>query len=212
MELHRTGHGLTRHQRQAARGTTAALHRLSAATYAAAEATAHRTRRTSSLARDRAIRAALALRGQTPPSRWRWAGYGLAAGIMLGAAAATILHRIQHPTPPGDDAPHETTTSTLAPAAASARTREAAATAAAKAVAKVRVAAAAAARTIRDTTARTPRTADIPRGDTVPDTIYADTDADTEAGDARTTNETALDNPAPDNPDAPTPRTRRRRQ
>ncbi|WP_173054902.1 hypothetical protein [Phytohabitans houttuyneae] len=38
------------------------------------------SRTPGSVARQRAVLARLALRGQLPTSRWRWAGAGLAAG------------------------------------------------------------------------------------------------------------------------------------
>jgi len=95
---HPTGHALARYQRRAAKDTSTALDRFSAA----ARTTAASARRRGSLARGRATRAVAALGGQAPPSPWRWAGCGLAAGIVIGAAAATILHHARQ-RPPLDD-------------------------------------------------------------------------------------------------------------
>jgi hypothetical protein len=58
------------------------------------------SRTRGSMARERAQLARLALRGQLPTSQWRWAGAGLAAGVVIGAAAAAILTRRPRPTGP----------------------------------------------------------------------------------------------------------------
>lgn len=54
------------------------------------------------VARERAENAGLALRGELPPSPWRWVGIGLvaglAAGLAVGAAAATVRARARRET------------------------------------------------------------------------------------------------------------------
>lgn len=122
------------------------LGRLSAAAHTAAEG----TRRSGGLARGRATRAAAALRGQTSPSPWRWAGYGLATGvavgIVIGAAVATIARHTRHHTPPGDSDTDDAAADTH-PAETLGWIRDTVATAATK---------------IRDVATRTPRTSTTP--------------------------------------------------
>jgi hypothetical protein len=76
---------------------------------AAAQDTARQVADTSrargSVARERAALARLALRGELPTSRWRWAAAGLAAGVVIGAVAAAAVSRRLHPTDP--DAPQQ---------------------------------------------------------------------------------------------------------
>jgi hypothetical protein len=67
-------------------------HLLAAAEQGARQA-GETTRRQGALARERAAAAALALRGEQPPSPWRWLAVGLAAGIAIGSAGAVILSR-----------------------------------------------------------------------------------------------------------------------
>jgi hypothetical protein len=67
-------------------------HLLAAAEHGARQAGVA-TRRQSAIARDRAAAAALALRGEQPPSPWRWLAVGLAAGVAIGSAGAVILSR-----------------------------------------------------------------------------------------------------------------------
>src|SRR5688500_16588420 len=71
-------------------------HLLTAASEAGRQVTdTSRTR--GSVARERAALARLALRGQLPTSRWRWAAAGLAAGVVIGVAAAAAMSRRPHP-------------------------------------------------------------------------------------------------------------------
>jgi hypothetical protein len=67
-------------------------HLLAAAEQGARQA-GETTRRQGALARERAAAAAMALRGEQPPSPWRWLAVGLAAGIAVGSAGAVILSR-----------------------------------------------------------------------------------------------------------------------
>lgn len=67
-------------------------HLLAAAEQGAREA-GEKTRRQGALARERAAAAAMALRGEQPPSPWRWLAVGLAAGVAIGSAGAVILSR-----------------------------------------------------------------------------------------------------------------------
>ncbi|MPZ29265.1 MAG: hypothetical protein GEV12_23455 [Micromonosporaceae bacterium] len=55
----------------------------------------HASRRRGALARDRAVAARRAARGELPEFPWRWVGLGLAAGLVLGAAgtAAALIRR-----------------------------------------------------------------------------------------------------------------------
>ncbi|ROO63177.1 hypothetical protein EDC02_5197 [Micromonospora sp. Llam0] len=76
---------------------SAAWEHLLTATQEAARQVGDTSRARGSLARDRAALARLALRGELPNSRWRWAGIGLAAGVIIGAVAAATLNRRPHP-------------------------------------------------------------------------------------------------------------------
>jgi hypothetical protein len=67
-------------------------HLLAAAEYGARQAGVA-TRRQGAIARERAAAAVLALRGEQPPSPWRWLAVGLAAGVAIGSAGALILGR-----------------------------------------------------------------------------------------------------------------------
>jgi hypothetical protein len=58
------------------------------------------SRTRGSVARQRAALARLAVRGELPTSRWRWAAGGLAAGVVIGAVAATVVSRRLHPARP----------------------------------------------------------------------------------------------------------------
>jgi hypothetical protein len=96
-------------QRARAELSTAWEHLLTAAQQAASQV-GDTSRTRGAVARDRATLARLALRGQLPTSRWRWAGAGLAAGVVIGAVAVAMLRRRPRPTDPAlpqqpDDAP-----------------------------------------------------------------------------------------------------------
>lgn len=98
---------LPAHYSQRARTELSAAweHLLTAASEAARQV-GDTSRTRGSVARERAALARLALRGQLPTSRWRWAGAGLAAGVVIGAvAAAAVLTRRPHPADP--DAPQQ---------------------------------------------------------------------------------------------------------
>jgi hypothetical protein len=74
-------------------------HLLTAASEAARQVgDTSRTRR--SVARERAALARLALRGKLPTSHWRWAGAGLATGVVIGALAVAMLRRQAQPADP----------------------------------------------------------------------------------------------------------------
>jgi hypothetical protein len=62
---------------------------------AAAGQVEHASRRRGALARDRATAVRRAALGEPLQSPWRWLGYGLAAGLLLGAAATAALIRRQ---------------------------------------------------------------------------------------------------------------------
>lgn len=97
---------LPAHYSQRARTDLSAAweHLLTAASEAARQV-GDTSRTRGSVARERAALARLALRGQLPTSRWRWAGAGLAAGVVIGAVAAVVLTRRQPPADP--DAPQQ---------------------------------------------------------------------------------------------------------
>lgn len=67
-------------------------HLLAAAEHGARQAGVT-TRQRGAIARQRATAATMALRGEQPPSPWRWLAVGLAAGIAVGSAGAVILSR-----------------------------------------------------------------------------------------------------------------------
>ncbi|GAA4465946.1 hypothetical protein GCM10023170_076090 [Phytohabitans houttuyneae] len=79
-------------------------HLLTAASEAARQV-GDTSRTGGSVARERVALARLALRGQRPTSHWRWAGAGLAAGVVIGAVAAVVISRRAHPADP--DAPQQ---------------------------------------------------------------------------------------------------------
>ena len=79
---------------QRARGElSAAWEHLLTAAHEGARQVGDASRTRAALARDRAALARLALRGELPTSRWRWAGAGLAAGVIIGAVAVVVLTR-----------------------------------------------------------------------------------------------------------------------
>ena len=84
--------------------STAWEHLLTAAAEAARQV-GDTSRTRGSVARERTALARLALRGQLPTSRWRWAAAGLAAGVVIGAVASAVLTRRQPPADP--DAPQQ---------------------------------------------------------------------------------------------------------
>lgn len=89
---------------------SAAWEHLLTAAQEAARQVGDTSRTRGSVARERAALASLALRGQLPASRWRWAAAGLATGLVIGAVATAVLTRRPHQTDqdalqPPDDAP-----------------------------------------------------------------------------------------------------------
>jgi hypothetical protein len=52
-----------------------------------------RSRRAGATARDRAVSAVQALRGQRRPAAWPWLVAGLGVGLMVGAVAGAVLAR-----------------------------------------------------------------------------------------------------------------------
>jgi hypothetical protein len=79
------------------------------------------SRRWGALARDRTVAAGQALRGELPVARWRWAGVGLAAGVVIGAVGAAVLARLRQVADQADPdqsvpdpaVPEETVTATV---------------------------------------------------------------------------------------------------
>ncbi|WP_426513321.1 hypothetical protein ACPPVO_23500 [Dactylosporangium sp. McL0621] len=79
---------------------SAAWEHLLTAAQDTARQVADTSRARGSVARERAVLARLALRGELPTSRWRWAAGGLAAGLVIGVVAATAVNRRLHPAGP----------------------------------------------------------------------------------------------------------------
>ena len=72
---------------------SAAWEHLVAAAEHGAKQVERASRRRGALARRRAAAVRRAARGELPESPWRWLGIGLAAGLVIGAAGATVLTR-----------------------------------------------------------------------------------------------------------------------
>lgn len=81
---------------------SAAWEHLLTAAQESARQVADTSRARGSVARERAALARLALRGELPTSRWRWAAAGLAAGVVIGVVAAAAVSRRLHPADPAD--------------------------------------------------------------------------------------------------------------
>jgi hypothetical protein len=81
---------------------SAAWEHLLTAAQESARQVADTSRARGSVARERAALARLALRGELPTSRWRWAAAGLAAGVVIGVVAAATVSRRSHPVDPAD--------------------------------------------------------------------------------------------------------------
>lgn len=96
--------------------TTSWEHLLSAAGHGAKHV-GQSSRRRARIARDRAETARLVLLGELPPSPWRWLGVGLAAGLAIGAAGATVLARARREA-------HQTATDEANVSAAPSKVRE----------------------------------------------------------------------------------------
>lgn len=79
---------------------SAAWEHLLTAAQDTARQVADTSRSRGSVARERAALARLALRGELPTSRWRWAAGGLAAGVVIGVVATVAVSRRQHPAGP----------------------------------------------------------------------------------------------------------------
>jgi hypothetical protein len=92
---HISDHVLGDHPQRARRDLTTSWDHLLSAAGHGAKHVGQTSRRRARIARDRAETARLALLGEFPPSRspWRWLGAGLAAGLAIGAAGATVLAR-----------------------------------------------------------------------------------------------------------------------
>jgi hypothetical protein len=91
---------LARYPRRARTELSAAWeHLLNAAQYGARQVGGSSRRRVA-VARERAALARLALGGKPPTSRWRWAGVGLAAGVILGVVGAAAVARRLRDTDP----------------------------------------------------------------------------------------------------------------
>jgi hypothetical protein len=80
---------------------SAAWEHLLTAAQESARQVADTSRARGSVARERAALARLALRGELPTSRWRWAAAGLTAGLtagmVIGVVAAAAVSRRPHP-------------------------------------------------------------------------------------------------------------------
>jgi hypothetical protein len=86
-------HVLGDHPQRARRDLATSWDHLLSAAGHGAKHVGQSSRRRAEVARDRAETARLVLLGQLPPSPWRWLGIGLAAGLAIGAAGATVLAR-----------------------------------------------------------------------------------------------------------------------
>jgi ElaB/YqjD/DUF883 family membrane-anchored ribosome-binding protein len=95
--IRRSNHGPSTRAQRAREEVIAARENLRSAAEHGAQRVGDASRRTRKEARDRAARAAKALRGERPPSLWRWLGVGLAAGAALGAAIAATAKRWREP-------------------------------------------------------------------------------------------------------------------
>jgi hypothetical protein len=102
---------------------SAAWEHLLTAAQEAARQVGDTSRSSGSVARDRVALARLALHGELRFSRWRWAGAGLAAGVIIGAVAAALARRARHAALAGEQQPHD---ATAAPVLDKARTATAA--------------------------------------------------------------------------------------
>jgi gas vesicle protein len=84
----------SRPAKRAREEATAAWDHLKAAAEHGARRVGDKSRRTSGVARERAHKSALAVRGEAPRSTTRkWLGMGLALGAAIGAAGAAVLGR-----------------------------------------------------------------------------------------------------------------------
>lgn len=121
---------------------SAAWEHLLTAAQESARQVADTSRARGSVARERAALARLALRGELPTSRWRWAAAGLAAGVVIGVVAAAVVSRRPHPADPVD--PDAVERSNESPSAVLDKARAAAAAVGERAGTAVHTAAAAA--------------------------------------------------------------------
>jgi hypothetical protein len=91
--IHLSDHVLASYPQRARGELSAAWEHLLTAAHEGARQVGDTSRTRAALVRDRASLARLALRGELPTSRWRWAGAGLAAGVIIGAVVAVVVTR-----------------------------------------------------------------------------------------------------------------------